>query len=171
MHDQRLSLGMTQTTGEEKIIFRGPAVKLFRVWRRVIKRRRVEPTKFLQTLRDISGVGEELFRFRNNLTIGFTNRGAHLIAVRRVNQIAERVIPKFVRRAELMKDPQDFVLVRNQISGKFETNQQVNRRARDFRKIEQPAGEHVIENFLWRVPLERDRNDFSFMSFGDQRVP
>ena len=70
----------------------------------------------------------------------------------------------------LVQDPQNLVRMRNQVRGKLQADEPIHRRARSFRNVEQPAGEHVIENLFGRIPLERDCDDLRFVSKPAQRV-
>ena len=63
-----------------------------------------------------------------------------------------------------MKHPDDFARMRYQVGGELQPDQTIDGNADRFAQVQQPARQHMIENALRRIPLERYGHDFGLMA-------
>src|SRR5215510_5066692 len=80
------------------------------------------------------------------------------------------MVPQLVRRAKLVEDPHNLVRMWNQIGGKAQSNQKIDRRPHHLTYIQQPTSQHVVDDpFRW-IPLEWYGDDFRFVTRISQRI-
>src|SRR5439155_5880632 len=93
--------------------------------------------------------------------VGLNDHLADAPSLRRVGQSLVRSTPELVRLAKLVQKPQLLTRKRKQVSGKLECDHQVG--IANF-QAQQPAGKHVFQNGLCRIPFKRDADAGDVMS-------
>src|SRR5436853_4213160 len=75
---------------------------------------------------DSARIGKDLSGLRNEIAIAMLNPFADARSLRISGEIIEGCAPEIIGRAVLMHDPQDFSLMRHQISRKLHPDHQID---------------------------------------------